>query len=593
MSRISEKMSENASKLLKLAGKKFHTLNKAEEKLFQEVVRGELADYSDKSEENNNPNDAKDWDKETRTIKAKVLSWLCTDTETSAMVTYKGIRVKGIRIDGELDLAYAQISFPLYFEKCAFTGRIHLRQAEIRDLYLGGTHTGPIDGDGLKVMGDIFLGNGFEAQGEVRLYGATIGGSFDCPSGQFINKNSKALIADGLNVNGSIFFNKGFKAEGEVRLYGATIRVNLDCFNGCFINHNAEALNAEICDINGSVFLSGEFKAEGKVNLVGATIDGKLDCQNGRFINPNGTALLANSLHVKNNALFNNFTGKGEFSLVDAEINGFFYWTKIASTENVRLDLRSAKVGTLRDEQESWPEKGELFLHGLVYNEIHNKAPRDIERRIDWLLRQYDDKNKKDKEQFWPQPYEQLAAVLRKSGQDEDARKILIAKNEDRARLTELNTRSEKFWYLLLGPRIGYGYRPLNALRYVFLFVVLGWFFFGLGSSGRLITPPSESAFVERSTKILDYGTKSKDLSDVHPRFNPFVYSIDTFVPLIDLHQSKYWLPNANLGTELFNIKGMALRTGGLLRLYLWIHIVMGWALTTLLVVGLTGLVRT
>ena len=66
------------------------------------------------------------------------------------------------------------------------------------------------------------------------------------------------------------------------------------------------------------------------------------------------------------------------------------------------------------------------------------------------------------------------------------------------------------------------------------------------------------------------------------------MYSVDTFVPLIDLHQSKYWLPNAKRGNKL-----LGLHIGGLLRLYLWIHIVMGWALTTLLVVGLTGLVRT
>jgi hypothetical protein len=47
-------------------------------------------------------------------------------------------------------------------------------------------------------------------------------------------------------------------------------------------------------------------------------------------------------------------------------------------------------------------------------------------------------------------------------------------------------------------------------------------------------------------------------------------------------------LPNANRGPELLNIKA-----GGLLRLYLWVHITMGWAITMLLVAGLTGLIRT
>ena len=59
------------------------------------------------------------------------------------------------------------------------------------------------------------------------------------------------------------------------------------------------------------------------------------------------------------------------------------------------------------------------------------------------------------------------------------------------------------------------------------------------------------------------------------PLFNPIVYSLDSFVPLIDLHQAKYWLP-----------------TGLLLRTYHWLHIIAGWALTSLLVVGMTRLVR-
>ena len=53
------------------------------------------------------------------------------------------------------------------------------------------------------------------------------------------------------------------------------------------------------------------------------------------------------------------------------------------------------------------------------------------------------------------------------------------------------------------------------------------------------------------------------------------MYSLDAFVPLIDFHQAKLWLPKP-----------------GWLRGYLWLHTSAGWTLTTLLVAGLTGLVR-
>lgn len=103
-----------------------------------------------------------------------------------------------------------------------------------------------------------------------------------------------------------------------------------------------------------------------------------------------------------------------------------------------------------------------------------------------------------------------------------------------------------------------------------------------------------------------------------------FVYSLETFVPLLKLQVSQYWLPNANRGKE---VPGPFLRelmlktvvqflfgkrmeeywlrklnctfkipsstTGAWLRTYLWWHIIAGWIFTTLWVVGLTGLVKT
>ena len=67
----------------------------------------------------------------------------------------------------------------------------------------------------------------------------------------------------------------------------------------------------------------------------------------------------------------------------------------------------------------------------------------------------------------------------------------------------------------------------------------------------------------------------TQENEDHTPKFNPFIYSLDAFVPLINLHQEQFRFPK-----------------GRLLRSYLWIHIACGWVLTTLLVVGLTGLVR-
>ncbi|NEP39316.1 MAG: hypothetical protein F6K35_08650 [Okeania sp. SIO2H7] len=83
-------------------------------------------------------------------------------------------------------------------------------------------------------------------------------------------------------------------------------------------------------------------------------------------------------------------------------------------------------------------------------------------------------------------------------------------------------------------------------------------------------------------------------LSQSHPHQHqavPIQRKLDTFIPIVDLHQQEFWLPNPKKGEEipliLFKVKA-----GRLLRWYLWIHIIFGWILTSLWVAGFSGLVR-
>jgi hypothetical protein len=94
---------------------------------------------------------------------------------------------------------------------------------------------------------------------------------------------------------------------------------------------------------------------------------------------------------------------------------------------------------------------------------------------------------------------------------------------------------------------------------------------------------------MDGSTMANDTVTSSlPSVAEFYPQLQPFVYSLDTFTPLIDLGQADYWLPNSQRG-ETFSLGPMSVTTGGLLRSYLWFHILAGWVLSTLLFVGLTG----
>lgn len=479
-----EGVSANDPNLVEMACNKFGALTEAETLLLQKVVNGEVADCNCSPEKDNEPNDIR-----TGVIRAKLVVWLCTDTKASTMVTYKGIRVKRACIDGELDLSYAKITFPLVFKKSNFLEKISLNYAEISELNLEGTSTRAIDANSVRIDGAVRLCNGFKAEGRVNLQGSNIRCDLDCTNGKFINPDGTALDADGANIEGSVFLRDGFRAEGWVDFRAATVKL-------------------------------------------------------------------------------------------------YFIMEKIDWTNRMKLCLLSAKIGTFQDDIMSWPGK-DLHLNGLVYNEIADEAQIekiDVSNRLSWLSRQ---------PKFRPQPYEQLATVLRKNGYDVEAKKILIEKNKYRAEHVELTTWFEKLWYRALGPMIGYGYSPLNVLWGIAAFIVLGWSLFKTGYKHGLITPIDESAYAKITGSDGISRADVRQLSDISPKLNYFMYSVDTFVPLIDLYQVKYWQPNAGHGHKIFKIKGFSMHTGGLLRIYFWIHLITGWVLTMLLVAGLSGLVRT
>lgn len=569
--------------LLKLAIQKFGTLTKADRELFERAATGEVADYrtqwdkendpeKEKWSEENNPARAAKWGEE-RVLSADHVAWLCTDPQASKLVTHKGIWVRGARVEGQLDLAFARVPFPLQFENSAFPEVIKAHFCEIPMLSLGGTHAGPIEAWGMSVKHDVVLARGFSAQGPVDLRSAAIGGSLNCNGGRFVSPGLEALKADAAKA-GYVLLGKGFRAEGGVRLVRAAIAGDLDCAGGQFVNPKGVALYADGI-MAAQVLLREGFRAEGEVRLLRAAIGGDFDCTGGQFVNPGGKALNVQGMAAGHVLLREGFKAEGEVTLRQATILGRFEWINVASPELAILDLRSASVGTLFDDDHSCPRKENLLLHGLIYEEIDDLAPTDAPGRIEWLHRQ-------PSKPFRPQPYEQLAQALRKSGRDEDAKRILIAKEDDRARYTQMGF-FERCGHCIFGLSIAYGHRPFRASKIGLVVIAVGWGLFFVARRKGLITATKKEEFASKGTD---------DGQPYYPKFCALVYSLDMFVPVIDLHQASYWLPNAKRGKELLKLKWFNLRCGGLFRLYLWIHIILGWILTTLFVVGLTGLIR-
>ena len=75
--------------------------------------------------------------------------------------------------------------------------------------------------------------------------------------------------------------------------------------------------------------------------------------------------------------------------------------------------------------------------------------------------------------------------------------------------------------------------------------------------------------------------------------FSPVDYSIDTFVPLLDLGEEARFAPGGDRSWGTVQLGGRELRVTGLwFQSYLWIHQLFGFVLTGLIPATLSGLVR-
>lgn len=294
------------------------------------------------------------------------------------------------------------------------------------------------------------------------------------------------------------------------------------------------------------------------------------------------------------------------------------------------MNLIGAKVRQFIDFNRGWPAPGKIALDGFRYKGFGFTEGAMADRAA-WLLRQPDEHLGID---FRPQPFEQLAKVLRKTGHTEDAKRVAMLKQhyergaarlqalariaETKVRLAEavearrtcvdaveiarLNreiwsargvlVREPLGWRLrwvvsrLFGLIAGYGYRPIYSFGWAVVFVAVGTLIFGEARDAGSMVPNSpvllKQEWKEAVTDdpVNSYTEFAAKVPDFQP-FNSLVYSIDTFVPIINLHQETNWIPHPKNG-------GLAT----VARVYLWIHIIAGWVITALLAASVTGMVK-
>jgi len=425
-----------------------------------------------------------------------------------------------------------------------------------------------LSADRASVRGSAFLRDGFVAEGEVRLVGMQVGGNLECGGGNFKKGPGMALNADRIDVRGNVLLQKGFVADGEVHLLGAQIGNNLTCDGGAFKNSGGTALNADSVNVGGFVFMRNGFSAEGEVNLLSAQVGDNFECDGGTFRNPGGKALNADRISVQGDVLLRNgFRAEGGVSLASAVTKGTVAWTDVANAERASLNLNYATAGAICDDKASWPGTGKLSIDGFVYQHVLSGLT-DPRSRLAWLALQ---------SPFTPQPYRQLAQVMRNAGVDRAARRVLFTM-EDRLWKEEGNF--PVGWVRWpLGLVVGFGYYPLRALVGLLILVLLGWGVFAGANAAGALAPKDQKAY--------DYFVANGHAPAYYEPLSPLAFSIENSLPLVKLGQIDYWQPNPQ-ALE----RGSFFASTRLLFGFQRLQVLLGWILATLFVAGVTGIVQ-
>lgn len=495
-----------------------------------------------------------------------------------------------------LDAERLKVSGDVRLDDTSVTGKMILNMADIQGhLICSGAKFTNSDGDALaadmvSVAGLVLFDNNFKAEGNVRLAGSVIGGQLICSGAQFTKSNNDdALTIYGAKVAIDVLLDN-IQAEGRVSLAGAEIGGGLSCSNGRFMNPGGDALTAEWLKVSGSAHFDGQFQAEGEVRLFGAIIGEQLVCKGGQFTNPHGTALNAHGMRIAGSVFLDDgFQPQGLVDFGKAVLGSKLQMADWQSHEDVTLDLSHARVQTLSDTPNAWPVKGKLFLDGFTYEAIDEKAPRTAKERLDWLDRQPDNR-------FRAQPYEQLASVLRMYGQEQDARDVLIAKND---KLLHIYVQAQKdnaldelapyrlgwwkynwfrFTMWLHRTFMDYGYSKWQLVVSLIAWLGAGAFIFWRAYRIDLLVKIQQYRFRNWST-----GCSSVAPVD-YPGFSPVKYAIDCLIPFVDLGQARYWQPATK--SEKHPIRCWFLGW------FFVLYVPVGWILATLTIAVLSGMFK-
>jgi hypothetical protein len=468
--------------------------------------------------------------------------------------------------------------------------------------------------DRIQVGGNADLDQDFVSTGTLRMVNAQIGGSLrmtsasvDISGGRDAPFDNRAVYLDGTQIMGNLDA-RGIRVTGEWRSLDLGVRGNVRLDGALLANPGNDVWVGRRATIGGN-FECRDAEIYGSMIMQEIQIGANLDLRASRLSRPGRYTRDRNikpSLDVRAGRIGRDvicaagkrpFAAAGEVRMVRATIgrqltfagaelgmngesrgalNAFGAQTQelaltLARPPQGRITLRQMRCSSLGDNEALWQATGGIDLDAFSYDSLTRAIDladdAAVVQRLRWLRAAQGDT-------YRPGPYDQLAAMLRSVGNEEHADTVLIEKQRRRyvalARGFRVLGPFVVSWSWLQRSMVGYGYRPSRALGWLFLLLVIGTLWFWLYPAH--CTPFTGAAGDPAS--FANYRFCPLTNQDDHLVWNPFLFTLDLLVPIVDFGNKNRWaLP----GVSQWFSAGL---------------IAAGWILATTVAAGVTRMLR-
>jgi hypothetical protein len=518
---------------------------RVEQRMWHSFRAGRTCDLRTRDPEVDDPVAGPLWPAE-RTVRSLAVAELLLNPPPPVQGRVAALKLAGVRISGRLMLSGGTIAPYLQMDECRFDEQLMLQECRAGSMRLVRCLIPRLDAARLQVTGDLHLPQ-CVVPGGIRLTDTQIGTDLlmnqlvvgdPAAAGSGSDRSGRAIAADGLVV-GQDVDGELMTVTGEFSLRSARIGGRLSLRGSTLRNASGRfALNAARVTVEHTLYLnagwdvmsgsSGDTLPPPGTETREFVCEGGLRLDDGRF----GNAVIIAKARFRLGA-------EQQVSLRRVQTPELRFAP--GRPPGGTVSLAGARVGKLVDSPSSWPTApGRLSLRGFSYDGLAPAEEFPLRDRIAWLHAATPE--------YSPEPYEKLAAALRASGEDAEAREVLLAKQRRRRESLPI---AGRVWGWIQDVTVGYGYRPGRAAVWMAVLWALGAVYFAAHR-----TPPPA------------------DTGGYTPHWSPALYALDLLLPVIDLGQDNAWRES---GTSQWVASALTL---------------LGWMLATTAAAGASRLLR-